>query len=956
MSQSQNFDTNYSFKTGDANSQTFYFTLDAQNHQPIKLGDGTFGVVFAVYDSNGEDRFAVKLLYGHSDTDIVKSRFDNEINSTQLITQIKRDTNLVGVIRTVGWTREFQKSQVYKKLENFFAPFRISNYALVTEKYDATLKDLLEGGIKKYTIQQSATTSKIFLPEPLESRQEVEDVIDKIVSVDANKQALDANKQALKEKIYELTGYDILRQMNFEDRIADILPYLVDIAEGLVTLHKAKLLHLDLKPANIFVRKPGVFVEAVIGDLGFLLPGEKPTPAALPGANAELPLGTRHYRSPEQKDFFDICDVEVQVDTNDVKLIAYDPKLRDTIIEDTDVVVFSNNNTEIYNIKSIVIDEQSENSSITITLKLNSKAKENFRPDKKTQIILYKRQDERTDLFGFGAILFDLLTCGESPERFYDNIRMYDKKDKKVDEIMEDYLMVSNFQSSEPSLVQVFEPFKLHKSSTIYAPAEIVEIILKCMLYKAENTFYSLSRYSDGSANKSVNLVLDRLMELHESQRFGFRKAKNHLCDRTWKSGNSSTTPSFLETLKELQTLDKNNLHNRFVKGFWYLDQISDLVSRSLNSPSFSFSELHPTNLAVIERNGEPNALNIRFQVYKMRDSYEKDLRGDFVYTKINRDIGNPFVPNYLAFVRRKIVLQNIAISSNAIGNTQFYKCSYQFLDSSLYKDNIKKGDWIIIKSKNNTKNVLLQVESSVGSNLTLKSDFFEPNNDVRELESPNFEDMTQISSSEGVYYKDIDPCVYYLNMLGIYVYNIFFAGIEDNTYNKPIITDIINNILSINDSIKIKILDQCNNHKQSGYFDLFNKKSPKFVKQSEFVEIIHALASMYLKLTLHESENSYYRSHEGDSKFDRYRIISLLGDLEILKGKIANFINDKNTNHVALRSYPDDKLLDELPKLSDLIGDSSQIKVPLQFDKLTSSLVEVDSGGARLRLAEMLS
>ncbi|MEH2143439.1 hypothetical protein [Nostoc sp.] len=62
--------------------------------------------------------------------------------------------------------------------------------------------------------------------------------------------------------------------MNFEARIADILPYLVDIAEGLVTLHKAELLHLDLKPANIFVRKPGVFVEAVIGDLGFLLPGE----------------------------------------------------------------------------------------------------------------------------------------------------------------------------------------------------------------------------------------------------------------------------------------------------------------------------------------------------------------------------------------------------------------------------------------------------------------------------------------------------------------------------------------------------------------------------------------------------------------------------------------------------------------------------------------------------------
>ncbi|MCC5663053.1 protein kinase [Nostoc sp. CHAB 5784] len=906
MSQ-QNSDPSYSFKTEDDNSLTFYFTLDEQN-QPIKLGDGTFGVVFAVY-SNRQNKFAVKLLYEHSDTDIVKSRFQNELESTQRITEVKKDTKLFGVIETIGWTKSFRSSEIYKTLKDFFEPFRISDYALVTEKYDSTLKDLLEERVP-----------------------------------------VDADKQVVKEGMYELTGYDILRKMNFEDRIADILPYLVDIARGLVTLHQAHLLHLDLKPANIFIKKEDSEVKAVIGDLGFLLPGQKPVPGALPIANPQLPLGTRHYRSPEQKDYFDICDVEIKVDNNNVELITYDPKLRDTIIEDTDFVLFSKNSQNTYPIKSINSNDTSENFRTSITL--HPEARENLKSDKKTQIILYKRQDERTDLFGFGAIVFDLLTCGESPERFYENIRViYDKKEKTVDEIMEDYRMVYEFKSSEPSLIQVFEPFKLSKNSTIYAPEEIVEIILKCILYKTKNTFYSLSRCGDTNGNKPVKLVLNSLIELYERKHFGFKRLNNHLCNRIWKNGNNSPTPSFLETLKELQSLDKDNLPARFVKGLWYLDQISDLVSRSLNASPFSFSELHPTNLAVVERNGEPNALNIRFHVYETQESYEKDLRGDFVYTRITRDIGNPFVPNYLAFLRRKIILKKLNAHENYT-----YKCIYQFFDSSLHRDNIKKGDFIILKSKNNIKNLLLQVEDVEGDNLTLKYGNFDEDNDNKVLKYPHYEDNTEISNTEDIsqeciYYKNIDPYVYYLNMIGIYIYHIFFVGIGNNTYNKPIITDIVNNIININNSIKINILEQYNNHSSHFMFSI-KKQSKDEKKFQQLGEILNLLASMYLKLTIYESEDSYYRSLENER---RYGINLLLHDLDNLKGKITNFINDDNTKPVTLRSYPDETFINEISKLSTLIGDSEQKKVDLQFDRLTSLLVQVHSGGVKLRLDQML-
>ncbi|MDZ8257728.1 protein kinase domain-containing protein [Nostoc sp. ChiQUE01b] len=902
----QQEDENYSFKTLGGNSQTFYLTLDEKG-QPIKLGDGTFGIVFAVHNSNIEDKFAVKLLYDHK---IDQSRFDNEIKSTQEITRAKGERKIFGVIRTVGWTDLFQQSNVYNTLKVFFEKSRISNYALVTERYDATLKDILERDGTQNTEEEKSeyTTAG------------------------------------------NLTGYDILRQMSFEDRIANILPYLKDIAQGLVTLHKANLLHLDMKPANIFVNEEGSEVKAVIGDLGFLLPKRDPITSSLPIANADLPLGTRHYRSPEQKDYFDICDADIQVDSENqkVELISTDPKLRDSIIGDKDFVVFSKNQEE-YEIDSIYIDK---NLPIRIVLHVNDEAIKNINNDHKTQILLYKRQGIQTDLFGLGAILFDLLTCGESPERFYDNIRViYDKKEKKVDEIMEDYEKVFSLQSSEPSLVQVFEPFKLHKDSTTYAPREIVEIILKCILYKAGNTFYTLS--NDSSDLIAVQLVLDKILELEVSRRFDFRRTNNSLYRRNWEKENNSSTTSFLEALKELQNLDKDKLPARLVRGFWYLDKICELVNRSLQSlssqNSFSFSELHPSNLIIRETNREPENLNIRFQAYKTEESYHKDLRGDSVYTKITRDLGNPFVPNYLAFLRRKIKIKELE-------NKEY---EYEFLDSSYYRNNIEKGDWVILKPQNNTTNILLQVESSQGFNLTFKPiSFKEDNKDEDEV----LRMINNITNSEIVreivYYQNIDPCVYYLNMIAIYIYNIFFVGIKNNTSNKPGINDIVNSLLTMNNSLnnkKIKIREayseqRTNEQKKSFFTKIDWSKQPKNVKTSKIQEILDRIASIYLKLTVKESDNSYY-----NRKGNKQRINLLLEDIEKLKHNITDFLNSHDGEIVLLRSYPSDEVLEEIPTLSKLIN-NSQIGVSLEFDKLTSSLVEVQSGNSTKRLDEMLT
>ncbi len=243
-------------------------------------------------------------------------------------------------------------------------------------------------------------------------------------------------KEILQENIYEYTGYDIINSMNFEERISTILPYLMRITIGLNALYAAELSHLDLKPANIFVKDSEIF-DVVIGDLGFLKSEKAPGSTIMSTVRDYLPLGTRHYRSPEQKDYFDICNVEIRQEQDAggktrVTLVARDPKFRDSIIEESDYLVFSKDAAHFkYEIDQII---QKNDDSTVITLKLNPKAEEHFKAERQTQVILYKRQGIRSDLFGIGALTLDMLTCGGSPERFSENLRAYDNEDQDIDD------------------------------------------------------------------------------------------------------------------------------------------------------------------------------------------------------------------------------------------------------------------------------------------------------------------------------------------------------------------------------------------------------------------------------------------------------------------------------------------------------------------------------------------
>ena len=504
-------DIRYSFTTNANNQQnTYYFVLD-ENDQPVELGNGNYGVVYLIHkggNSRYPNKYAFKVLYKYDNSElneVIQERFEAEIRSSNEIIDELENFNvrqIPGVVMTIDGTTEFLDSEAYNTFTQLNSIERLSNYALVMELYDKTLEELLEDGINKYAIQSSKLIPHHNLEQRIfTSKAQAKQYI--------RQQVKDKKEQKnFESKIYELNGYDLLSSLNFAERIATILPYLENITQGLRYLHKAGYLHLDLKPANIFNRELDSTLQSAIGDLGFLQKNHL-KPQSLLGKYNRLPLGTLHYRSPEQKYFFDVANVEIKNDT-ETKLIIRDPIFRETIIERGDYVIFGKYNDKAYKIERIII-ELEKNAPVYVYLKTDDSDKIYLKPCKRNQAKFYKIQGKRTDLFGIGAIAFNLITCGESPERFYESIRKYDTQYSTVDELIGKYESVYSFESSEPGLTKIFEPFQ-DKNSSEYVPRQIVELILKCMLYKAEDTFYNSSR---SNHKEPTAILLEQLKTLH---------------------------------------------------------------------------------------------------------------------------------------------------------------------------------------------------------------------------------------------------------------------------------------------------------------------------------------------------------------------------------------------------------------------------------------------------------
>ncbi|NEQ98373.1 MAG: hypothetical protein F6K30_16915 [Cyanothece sp. SIO2G6] len=810
---------------------------------------------------------------------IPAKRFEEEMQAASTIRKNLREkshdstNSFEGVIETIGGSTEFHKTQAYKDLKESFesSGLEVSNYVLVMPKYSKNLKNLLEDkvGVCRVTDEEGKQT--------YESTKNI--------------------SAELAQNSHEMTGYELLKSMDFDERVGTILPFLRKIAIGLKTLYTAELSHLDLKPSNIYLKGTENF-DLAIGDLGFL-PLQlneqlRQSESIVWDFREDLPLGTLHYRSPEQKDFFDICDVLYASDSGEcLKLTVCDPKFVNSIIEAGDWLVFSRDSTQAkYEIKEISPEEQSRQTTIQVQMSQGdiSKFFGQYDKEKPTQVKLYKRQQVRTDLFGLGAIAFDMLTCGESPEKFYEIIRSEDFSNQKLENLCLSYQAISKEQSSDLKLKNMFRAFRDEEKKS-YPESRIVEFILKCLFYRIQGNFYD---EAGKNPVKAIDHALKSIEELSESQLLPYKKYSSQDSNKLFygkpPEGSSRKADSFTDKLNQLQVQGMSQIHTRLRHGIWYFEQLVRLCAKTIRDESSSeiiLREVIPNNL-LIKRNEDDYKLDfddVHIGYYDSEKDYVDAIREDSS-TGLTRNFLDPYVPDYISEGKRRIYLNPINGDNN--------EYEYKFLDASPLGSGVSDGDYIFDDSTD------WVIENSQG---TSKKKF------SLSLRNPQ-ENESTLEPGIYEYWRYVDRYNYYLHMIGIYLYQIFFAGIGSNTVDEPEVITIARCYLQLAEKSdeSPKITDGFDSTKVKG--------SLKQGSEESLLSIFEFMTRFYLRLTFSHDKSSFYSQYNSSSQ-DKKKISFVSDEATYLRELIA----------IYLGASPSD-LRDKFPGILDEDPDSKSVVV----------------------------
>lgn len=389
----------------------------------------------------------------------------------------------------------------------------------------------------------------------------------------------------------------------------------------------------------------------------------------------------------------------------------------------------------------------------------------------------------------------------------------------------------------------------------------------------------------------------------------------------------------FIDYLEELFTCSKNKYHIRLTRGFWYFFNLTKLVEEHLKKPSdFYFAEIHPKKI-IFRKIGpyqEPKELDTDFVIYNEQINYLNDLRNDLVFTKImmHNYQGNPYVPSLFSSMRREIILDKLEESDNS-GEQNNYKYKYSFFDK--HESIVNKNDWIIIKQINQSRNFLFQVSDVNPKEKIVELKYIPPaSNNSEKLD---FDYNSNNLQTRCIYYKNINPCIYYFHMLGIYLYNIFFLGVNEKN-NFELVQRVFDKInieqyFTILNEEEVKI-------SFSPLQDINTKNSEGIEKSVKLQQIQKLLAHMYLKLTFVNAKDSYYSSYDKDID----RILSVKKDVSILEEKIADILDIKLSGK--LESYMSDEVLEQYSdRLTFLDREKTDIFLP--FHKLVFDSVAIN-------------
>ncbi|MFN0217124.1 MAG: hypothetical protein ACKVT2_22940 [Saprospiraceae bacterium] len=854
------------------NEVKYYFDLNEKG-KPVKLGDGSFGSVYKVRNQQNlgfPGLHAVKVFYPfthfiwldrfRAETDesaddqkanipmmIMEEQFKNEL---EVMVNIRKAVTNKGVLNPVlaglmeprHGSKSFHESDAAKKLfTGMLKGVSSSVFAIVYDCYDGTLKDLLES----------------------------------------------------KNSESEYTAYEALRKVSPNTRIKWILPILSPIIDGLRTLNYGGFAHLDLKPANIFYKKKNENAfEIVIGDVGFLDPGEslnnKTQVAAQDESSRRRLLGSLHFRSPEQKDSYDICDGEVfKQDGKVLSIKIIDPKFKHSIVEPGDFVSFDKllKNTRFIITKIDAFPNVEEPQFWTLTIE-DKEQEVNVDDGERTQIVLRKKQGTRTDLYGVGAIAFDLLTGGQSSERFYERIRILDNKETPIKEIMNRYERVENFNSNDPISQHIFNVFRYKEQ---YPDRRMVEFILKCMLYNSPGNYY------EDLKGRGEFLFHELKTEFTTRfSKFEMATLNNPIVFRKdFITDDGGVEPKKLATiLSQIQNLSEDHFGHRLVLGYLYLKEIIKYVEDQMfETKEAYFLEFYPSNVTKSDEGRHTlKCENITFR--EEEEYFEALLAGD-IQLKLYTDQDDFFVPDYITHLRKPIELEAVISNKNSAGAlndtfpvdvenegsvspNQEYLLSfhYSFQSKSYSYDTVKAGDWIV--AYHNDEPVELYRIEFADRKQRMLLKLIKKAYSIEDRVSTPIPEKVAIKY---IYFKDINRLAYYLHMLGMYVHQFFFFKKGGSNSEVLSFVDQINiDIFRHPDTANYSILPSAGNVQKR---QEMKSTSPATSKGEKLSLLLAALSRLYARFTFHQGvENSFYRDPsplltEWESKNERDQIFS---------------------------------------------------------------------------------
>jgi hypothetical protein len=639
----------------------------------------------------------------------------------------------------------------------------------------------------------------------------------------------------------------------------------------------------------------------------------------------DLPLGTLHFRSPEQKEHFDVANVEVNVRGNAVFLDIRDPKFSGSFIEKGDSVLFSRDKTRI---RHIIQDIVPSTPTTPIRVQVAASADE-LKEGEQTQVLFLKRQEYRTDLFGVGAIAFDLISCGRSSERFYESIRRFEFDGNgrgSVESTIGKYRRVKDGLADEPELIHIFEPFR---RGSDYVPEAFVELILRCMLYKADKTFYAPyesqlptpeqindAQFFEDPRSKAITNALTYIDNELDYKNNAFA-LENPLV--TLKPPKPPTTKvDRLETIiNRLQEPDYD-WKLRLAQGAYYYEKLVTLVQDRTKATDRPFLyQMLPAGIRWLPEN-EQSPFQFAYSAYISQRDYENDLvTGDM--DKMLRTVTHPFVPNQVAFARREVMLTRLANSVSAT-TSKGERCALRFLDAASY-GRPRVRDWIVYRTLDNERHLWQIVEKldTTGRDHFVVSPIGDP---ARLLFGPD-----QGSQIEALYYSRIVPAKYYLDVLGLYLLNLMVA----------------NSSITLNNREKIDVDDlgqrvDADQKAESGLWDEISQivsKPRRFFNGGDkngLREIFEVIAQIYLKLTWHSSTASYYgkaaAGREEDLDPSEF-LLDVVNDAKVLRNKVEDFLS------VPRNTFENER--PTLKRLQKVDGDAEQ-----DFSTLLSSPLDI--------------